>query len=154
MSVWVQHGVFWQVDFGPLSLKYFYTLHAKCGVSKPVIKIMWLSHGLLLQIWRVSLKLPMPKELYFVWYFVFEWPVLAYKFVHWSNVAYLPAGRANTERHLVEAEYTISNCENFDIKVTNCYASQIWDKNIVLLSAMKCKTCLLLTDEYYYYLGS
>ncbi len=42
----------WQVDFGPPSLKYFYTLQAKFGISKPVI--IRLSHCLLVQICSVS----------------------------------------------------------------------------------------------------
>ncbi len=73
---------------------------------------MWLSHGLFLQIYRVNLSNCQGPKIFFVLYFEFEWLVLAHKFAHWSNIACLPAGRINTQRHLMEAENTISNCEN------------------------------------------
>ncbi len=60
-----------------------------------------------------SLKLPRQKKKYFILYVVFEWTDPAYIFVHWSNIACLPLGRINTQRHLVEAENAISNCENY-----------------------------------------
>ncbi len=52
-----------------------------------------------------------PNKLYYKLYFVFEWPVPAYIFAHWSNMACLPSTRINTHRHLVEAENAISNWE-------------------------------------------
>ncbi len=55
------------------------------------------------------------KNLYFILYFVFEWPVPVYIFGHWSNIVCLPAGSINRQRHLVEAENTISNCENSNL---------------------------------------
>ncbi len=119
MSLLVPYSAFqdWQVDFDTPSLKYFYTLDAIFGVSKPVI--VGIDRLTLVRHQSVSLKLPRPKNcilyciLYFVLYFVFEWPVLVYIFAHWSNIACLPAGRIYTQRHLVKAENVISNYENW-----------------------------------------
>ncbi len=94
MSLWVPHSAFCdlQVDFGPPSLKYCYILHAKFWVSKPVI----ISDSCVIKLWFAhlqfaSLKLSRSKELYFLLYFVFEWPVPVYIFAHWRNIACLCA---------------------------------------------------------------
>ncbi len=107
----------WHVDFGPPSLKYFYTLHAEFGLSKPMIIIdicvvkSWFTFANLQSISQTIKH----KRLYFTLYFLFQWPILAYIFAHWSNIACLPAGRTNTQRHLVEAQNVISICENYCI---------------------------------------
>ncbi len=36
------------------------------------------------------------KTIVLLLYFVLEWPLLAYIFAHWSNIACLPTGRINT----------------------------------------------------------
>ncbi len=71
----------------------------------------------------MPLKLSRPKQLHLVLHFVYEWPVPAYIFAHWSNIGCLPAGRINTQWHLVEAENAISNFENCAF-----HKSYIYDK--------------------------
>ncbi len=101
MSLWVPHSAFWdwQVCFGPPSLKYYHTLHAIFGVSKLVIIIdncvvrSWFTFAYL-----QSMSLKLPYSMYFIFYCVFEWPVLAYIFTHWTNIACLPAYIKNTHR--------------------------------------------------------
>ncbi len=38
------------------------------------------------------------KNMHFILYFVFEWPVPAYIIAHWRYIACLPTGRINTHR--------------------------------------------------------
>ncbi len=86
-------------------LKYAYRLYVKFGVSKQVIIIddCLVSHGLLLQICRICLSNCQGQILlYFILYCVFDWPVPAYIFAHWSNITCLPEGRnerARTRTH-------------------------------------------------------
>ncbi len=105
------HTVHSRIDRSTLihRLKYSYTLYAKLE--------WYLLRSYLINTWFIfvtlqsmSLKLPRPKQLYFVLYFVFEWTVLVYKFAYWSNIACTSAGKI-TQRHLVKAENAISNCE-------------------------------------------
>ncbi len=61
-----------EVDFGPASLKHSNTFA---------------------NLQNMSFKLPRPTKMYFVLYFVFEWPVLTYIFAHKGNIACVPAGK-------------------------------------------------------------
>ncbi len=77
MSLSVPHSAFWDwlVDFGPPSLKYSYTLHAKVVFSKPVIifdSYMVMALFTFANLQSVSFKQPRPKKVYYILYFVFE----------------------------------------------------------------------------------
>ncbi len=80
----------------------------KLGVSKPVIIInshevkSWFTFA---NLQSVSLKMSKPETLYFLLYFVFEWPVLAYTFAHWGNIACLPVCRINTHTQTLSGSW-------------------------------------------------
>ncbi len=123
MSIWVPHSAFWdwQLDFGLPYLKYSYTLHAKFGVSKPVIII----DSCVVKSWFTFANLQCLSNCqgqticisYCLLYLNDQFPI--YIFAHWSSMACLPTCRINTQRHLVETENAISNCAT-KTKLASC----------------------------------
>ncbi len=67
---------------------------------------------------------------YCILYFIFKWPVPAYIFAYLSNIAYIPASRIKTHRHLVEAENEISNCENWWATCLRCIQQEIHNNDM------------------------
>ncbi len=134
MSLWLPYSAFWdwQVDFGMASLTYFYALHAKFGVSKPIInklRVVWLSDGLLLQICRalVSLKLPWPKKIVFCIVFGI-WMISLHTYLHTGDRIY-------TYTHTHTWKWYLNLWELFSMKTTyNKCLPVRHEKNSMLLT--------------------
>ncbi len=152
MSLWVPHSAFWdwQVDFVMPSLKYSYTLHAKFGVSKPVIVInrCVVKSCLLLQICSVSLKLPRPKILY-LFHIVFGILMTSSGIYICTLTQHsMSTCRQNkhTQRHLVEAANAIPNFDNwFFIHLTSHFGRTFADESLTNSKQHCVKVLLLLT---------
>ncbi len=97
---------------------------------------MWLSHGLLLQICRGCLSHCKAKQMHYLLYFVFEWPVLVHIFAHWRQ-------NKHTQRHLAEAENAISNCETFcTVVVPSLYDFMSFDNETEYSGLVICERIL------------
>ncbi len=120
MSLWVPHSAFWdwQVAFGLPSLKYSYALCSNVDVSKPVIIIdrCVVSYGLHLQIYSVSFKLTAKTKMVLFHVVFCTWMTSSSIYIYALKQHSMSTCKQNKhmQRHLVQPENAISNCENYE----------------------------------------